>query len=168
VFGHTHKPYTKSVDGVLFINVGSVDKPKDGDPRACYALLDASRDVSIEFRRVPYDIQAVASAIRRSELPDKFATDLETDGVGPEAFNTRLREGKCRRRRVGHNGSLNADFHVSRNCRSRRSSACEDRTPRLSRDDRGEPGSIPPAPLSAAVCLAGPYSSVLGWSALHS
>jgi putative phosphoesterase len=35
VFGHTHKPYTKRVDGVLFVNAGSVGKPKDGDPRAC-------------------------------------------------------------------------------------------------------------------------------------
>jgi Calcineurin-like phosphoesterase superfamily domain len=32
VYGHTHKPYTKRVDGVLFVNVGSVGKPKDGDP----------------------------------------------------------------------------------------------------------------------------------------
>ena len=36
VFGHTHKPYVKEVDGVLFVNAGSVGKPKDGDWRACY------------------------------------------------------------------------------------------------------------------------------------
>jgi putative phosphoesterase len=83
IFGHTHKPYTKRVDGVLFINAGSVGKPKDGDPRACYVALDTTGDVDVEFCRVPYDIQAVASAIRRSELPDKFATDLETGGVAP-------------------------------------------------------------------------------------
>jgi putative phosphoesterase len=83
IFGHTHKPYTKRVDGVLFINAGSVGKPKDGDPRACYVVLDTTGDVDVEFRRVPYDIQAVASAIRRSELPDNFATDLETGGVAP-------------------------------------------------------------------------------------
>lgn len=41
VYGHTHKPYTKLVDDVLFVNVGSVGKPKDGDWRACYAILDA-------------------------------------------------------------------------------------------------------------------------------
>src|SRR5438552_977115 len=40
VFDHTHKPYTKVVDGVLFLNVGSVGKPKDGDRRACYAILE--------------------------------------------------------------------------------------------------------------------------------
>jgi putative phosphoesterase len=85
VFGHTHKPYTKRVDGVLFINAGSVGKPKDGDPRACYVVLDTTSEVNVEFRRVPYDIQVVASAIRRNELPDKFATDLETGGVAPES-----------------------------------------------------------------------------------
>jgi diadenosine tetraphosphatase ApaH/serine/threonine PP2A family protein phosphatase len=85
VFGHTHKPYSKRVDGVLFINAGSVGKPKDGDPRACYVVLDTTGEVDAEFRRVPYDIQAVASAIRRSELPDKFATDLETGGDAPES-----------------------------------------------------------------------------------
>jgi predicted phosphodiesterase len=30
VYGHTHQPYTKLVDGVLFVNVGSVGRPKDG------------------------------------------------------------------------------------------------------------------------------------------
>jgi putative phosphoesterase len=81
VFGHTHKPYTKRVDRVLFVNAGSVGKPKDGDPRACYVVLDTAGEVSIEFLRVAYDIQTVASAIRQSDLPDKFATDLETGGV---------------------------------------------------------------------------------------
>ena len=81
VFGHTHVPYTKDVDGVLFVNVGSVGKPKDGDPRACYALLDLTSDPPVAFRRVNYDVQATADAIRRSELPDKFARDVELGGT---------------------------------------------------------------------------------------
>jgi putative phosphoesterase len=85
VFGHTHKPYTKRVERVLFINAGSVGRPKDGDPRACYIVLDTTGEVDVEFRRVPYDIQTAASAIRRSDLPDKFATDLEMGGVAPES-----------------------------------------------------------------------------------
>lgn len=83
IFGHTHKPYTKRVDGVLFINAGSVGKPKDGDPRACYVIVDSAGEVDVQYRRVPYDVATVADAIRRSELPDKFATDLETGGVAP-------------------------------------------------------------------------------------
>ena len=80
IYGHTHKPYTKRVDGVLFVNAGSVGKPKDGDPRACYVLLQTSGEVTVDFRRIPYDIARMAAAIRDSELPDKFAADIETGG----------------------------------------------------------------------------------------
>jgi putative phosphoesterase len=80
IFGHTHKPYIKRVDGVLFVNAGSIGKPKDGDPRACYVVLDTSGDVGVEFRRIPYAIDLEATAIRESSLPDKFAADIETGG----------------------------------------------------------------------------------------
>ena len=65
IFGHTHKPYTKRIDGVLFVNVGSVGKPKDGDPRACYVIVDSTGEVDVEFRRIPYDVATVADPIRR-------------------------------------------------------------------------------------------------------
>lgn len=80
VFGHTHKPYIKRVGGVLFVNAGSVGKPKDGDPRACYVVMDTAGEVAMEFRRVDYDVLAEATAIRESSLPDKFAADIETGG----------------------------------------------------------------------------------------
>ena len=85
IYGHTHKPYIKRVDGVLFVNTGSVGKPKDGDRRACYVVMDTAGEVNVEFRRVPYDVRAVATAIRESALPDKFAADLETAGAAPSA-----------------------------------------------------------------------------------
>lgn len=81
VFGHTHKPYTKSVADVLFVNVGSVGKPKDGDWRACYAILEPGVADPVQFMRVPYDIQTVTDAIRRSDLPSEFAEDLERGGA---------------------------------------------------------------------------------------
>jgi putative phosphoesterase len=77
VFGHTHKPYVKDVDGVRFVNAGSVGKPKDGDWRACYAILDAGQAT---FRRVEYDVKAAAAAIRATELPHEFAADIESGG----------------------------------------------------------------------------------------
>ncbi len=82
IFGHTHKPYTKLVGGVRFVNAGSVGKPKDGDWRACYALIDTSAASPVEFVRVPYDVAGVAEAVRQSDLPDEFAVDLER-GVAP-------------------------------------------------------------------------------------
>ena len=86
IFGHTHKPYTKRVDNVLFVNAGSIGKPKDGDPRACYVVMDSTGDVAVEFRRIAYDVETAANAIRESSLPDKFAYDIETGGaVAPTA-----------------------------------------------------------------------------------
>jgi putative phosphoesterase len=81
VFGHTHRPYTKLVDNVLFVNAGSVGKPKDGDWRACYALLDLEAAEPVQFVRLPYDVAMVAATIRASELPDHFAVDIERGGV---------------------------------------------------------------------------------------
>jgi len=77
VFGHTHKPYVKPVDGVLFVNAGSVGKPKDGNWRACYLLLDNGAP---SFRRVEYDVGAAAAAIRATDLPHQFAADIESGG----------------------------------------------------------------------------------------
>jgi putative phosphoesterase len=82
IFGHTHIPYTKQVDNVLFVNAGSVGKPKDGDPRACYAIVESdAAAVTVQFRRLVYDLPRVTAAIRASTLPDAFARMLE-DGRG--------------------------------------------------------------------------------------
>lgn len=82
VFGHTHRPYTKVVDGVLFVNAGSVGKPKDGDWRACYIILEPSNESQpVTFVRLPYDVKTVATAIRASDLPDQFALDIERGGA---------------------------------------------------------------------------------------
>jgi predicted phosphodiesterase len=81
-FGHTHKPWQRVLDGVQFINTGSVGRPKDGDPRACYALLsiDAS-GARVEFVRVAYDIEETARAIRDNGLPGEFAEILRLGGA---------------------------------------------------------------------------------------
>jgi putative phosphoesterase len=75
VCGHTHKPYDKTVAGTRFVNVGSAGKPKDGDSRACWALLDTTAD-TVEFRRVAYDVEAAARAIEATDLPAEFAAQL--------------------------------------------------------------------------------------------
>jgi putative phosphoesterase len=82
VFGHTHIPWDRVIEGVRFINAGSVGKPKDADPRACWLLLDITPDeITAMMRRVDYDIASAAEAIRAaSGLPDHFAADIETGG----------------------------------------------------------------------------------------
>jgi len=80
LFGHTHRPYQKRVDKTLFVNVGSAGKPHDGDPRACYALLDLGATTQVAFRRVGYDVAGAAQAVRRVGLPEAFAEILEHGG----------------------------------------------------------------------------------------
>lgn len=100
-FGHTHKPYHRVMNDNAAelpagpsagrasgfrhaINIGSVGKPKDGDPRGCYVLLHikerssiAVRDsISVEFVRFGYDVEKAAKAIEGSPLPQAFADAL--------------------------------------------------------------------------------------------
>lgn len=87
--GHTHRPYHRVIpreDGRRArhaINTGSVGKPKDGDPRAGYALVtvDPARAddgyCAVEVVRVAYDVEAAARAIEAdARLPDAFAAML--------------------------------------------------------------------------------------------
>jgi putative phosphoesterase len=92
--GHTHKPYHKvlaSDDGNHFrhaINIGSVGKPKDGDPRGCYVMLTIGSNssvfikdsISVEIIRFNYDVEKAAVAIENSPLPNQFA-DMLRNGL---------------------------------------------------------------------------------------
>ncbi|MBC7979204.1 MAG: metallophosphoesterase family protein [Armatimonadetes bacterium] len=89
--GHTHIPrvYVKSdkvrevpaesvtiePDAKYFINVGSVGQPRDGDPRACYAIYDLPSKL-IVFRRVEYDIPKTREKILAAGLPPMLAERL--------------------------------------------------------------------------------------------
>jgi putative phosphoesterase len=77
IYGHTHKPYRKEIGGKLFLNAGSVGRPKDGDPRACVLVVTMEENgISTEFIRVPYDVGKAASAIVAQGLPSYFADRL--------------------------------------------------------------------------------------------
>ena len=65
--------------GRRVVNAGSVGKPKDGTPQACYVELEANgRDLTVTFRRVPYDIERAAQAIEATEMPNEYAEMLRT------------------------------------------------------------------------------------------
>jgi len=77
VCGHTHRPWVHEYGGVLFVNCGSVGKPKDGDPRASFAVLRTAGDsVEVTIERVGYDAAAVADEVRRGGLPTEYAEML--------------------------------------------------------------------------------------------
>ena len=81
-FGHTHRPWTREVEGIRFVNTGSVGRPKDGDWRAGYVLLEVDEaGARVEFVRVEYDLERAMDGIRRSDLPDDFAEYLRTGGM---------------------------------------------------------------------------------------
>lgn len=83
-FGHTHVPWHREVGGVHFVNAGSVGRPKDGDPRACYAKLDfTEHSFEVEFVRAPYDLTWASQGIQQSGLPREFAKFLVEGGKAP-------------------------------------------------------------------------------------
>jgi predicted phosphodiesterase len=80
-FGHTHRPWHREVEGIHLVNTGSVGRPKDGDWRAGYVVLDLNgADPVVEFVRVEYDLERAMEGIRASELPDDFAEYLRSGG----------------------------------------------------------------------------------------
>jgi predicted phosphodiesterase len=91
-FGHTHKPYHKVLNSGSgekphfrhAINIGSVGKPKDNNPKGCYVLLTFNQDsaiqnaesLQVEFVRFQYDIEKAAKAVEDSPLPNDYAENL--------------------------------------------------------------------------------------------
>lgn len=78
-FGHLHLPYARVWRDRLFVNVASAGLPKDGDPRACYALLtERSSGWEVKHRRVDFDVERVARDIAKCGMPEakKRATVL--------------------------------------------------------------------------------------------
>ena len=83
-FGHTHKPWQREIGGMHFVNTGSVGRPKDGDWRAGYVILEIGQgQPMVEFVRVEYDLEQAMRGIRASELPHEFADYLRTGGQLP-------------------------------------------------------------------------------------
>ena len=78
ICGHTHLPYHKVLpSGRRVINAGSVGKPKDNNPEACYTHISVVKGrLELEFIRVPYDVEKAAQAIEATAMPHEFAQML--------------------------------------------------------------------------------------------
>lgn len=83
--GHTHLPVSTKYDSTWVVNPGSVGMPKDGDPRAAYAVW---KDGSVELRRARYNIEETVAAY--------FETSLDLDDI--DRLARHLRTGKPIRR----------------------------------------------------------------------
>ncbi|PKM68542.1 MAG: metallophosphoesterase [Firmicutes bacterium HGW-Firmicutes-2] len=96
MFGHTHFPYIKIVGEKTLINTGSVGRPKDGDNRAGYVMIDFTHEVQAEIIRVEYDVCEVRRQIVDSEFLDVFGdiVVMGSTNVKKKDYNT-LNE-KCK------------------------------------------------------------------------
>jgi putative phosphoesterase len=65
--GHTHYPYILEVGDKLVVNPGSVGQPRDGDPRAAYAIIENQR---VELKRVEYAVEDTVTTVLQSNLPE--------------------------------------------------------------------------------------------------
>jgi predicted phosphodiesterase len=86
--GHSHEAFVLPVGDKLVINPGSVGFPRDGDPRASYAIVENRR---VEIKRIEYPVQNTVQKIMESELPEiakqMLAEALQSGGGKKEAAN---------------------------------------------------------------------------------
>jgi len=66
--GHSHMQFNLMADGVVVLNPGSVGQPRDGDPRAAYAVIE---DHKIELKRIDYPVEDAVAGVENSPLPDR-------------------------------------------------------------------------------------------------
>ena len=75
VLAHTHVQHSETFPGGIVVNPGSVGQPRDGDPRAAYAVIDLAAGTVAESR-VAYDIDAVIEAVKTAGLPRRVGERL--------------------------------------------------------------------------------------------
>lgn len=69
-FGHLHLPYVRVWRGKILVNVASCGLPKDGDPRACYAIFtERAGGWEVKHRRVEFDVKKVATQLSNCGIP---------------------------------------------------------------------------------------------------
>jgi putative phosphoesterase len=75
VLGHTHVQHLEHFDDGIVVNPGSVGQPRDGDPRAGYAVLDLDA-MRVECHRVEYDVERVVDEVEAAGLPPRIGERL--------------------------------------------------------------------------------------------
>jgi putative phosphoesterase len=71
--GHSHMQFNLLAGNVVVLNPGSVGQPRDGDPRAAYAVIEDGR---IELKRVSYSLDDAAYRIERTNMPERAKSIL--------------------------------------------------------------------------------------------
>ena len=83
VCAHTHLPSVKDFNNKLYVNCGSIGKPKIGRPNSTYCILDVTENagVKVEIKEVEYDIKKIIKDITMLDFPsmliESFRTGIE-------------------------------------------------------------------------------------------
>lgn len=81
ICGHTHIPYIRKIGDKLLINAGSVGRPKHGDPRASYCIIEINGDIKAEICYTGYDFESTAREIIDRGLPAELADVIRTGSI---------------------------------------------------------------------------------------
>ena len=82
ICGHTHIPYFRNINGKYFINAGSVGKPKHGDSRSTYVVVDIDKDkVSCSIEKVEYDIEQMVQDIKDNQMISDGLIEMLRQGL---------------------------------------------------------------------------------------
>jgi putative phosphoesterase len=87
--GHTHYPYVLEVGDKLVLNPGSVGQPRDGDPRAAYAVIEDRR---VELKRIEYPVEETVRTVQESTLPESakaLLCEILRTGAMPKTGNSK-------------------------------------------------------------------------------
>jgi protein phosphatase len=84
IFGHTHLPVLRRIGKSYYINPGSVGQPRDGDPRASYAIIDTNKN-DVKIIRKSYPVENTIKKIMSLDLPEgikiQLSKILENGGI---------------------------------------------------------------------------------------
>jgi len=79
LLGHTHVQAVRRFDDGIVCNPGSVGQPRDGDPKAAFAVLELDgEEPTVDTHRVTYDVDRVIEAVGEAGLPKRIGTRLRT------------------------------------------------------------------------------------------
>ncbi len=84
-YGHIHSAYQRTIPGGLLASVGGITGSNDHDPRPAYSIFALGSVVTVEVRRVLYDIEAELAAIEEAGLPvgEKLCRWMRSGGPWP-------------------------------------------------------------------------------------
>lgn len=82
ICGHTHIPYVREINNKYFINAGSVGKPKHGDWRSTYVVMEIiENNVCCKIEKIEYDLDAMVQDIKNNRMISNNLITMLQQGI---------------------------------------------------------------------------------------